>query len=152
MSSAFQDSSGIAFDEPPCFTPGKQGLQADPVAVDGGLGPWDAATANLDALCGHETGQQTWGDALNSNITGKGCEHRQIPPVRRYRVRRAAFGFQIAKKLFNRFWYSHGALLLFCGWIVVMVHTRSIGGLYQGISDYNQTIYEGEVLATGEWW
>ena len=60
IASAFQDGRGVSGNKPPGGSPGEQGLQADPVAVDGGLGALRSTRANLDALVGHESGEGGW--------------------------------------------------------------------------------------------
>ncbi len=149
MSSTFQDRSGVSFDKPPCFTPGEQCPQADSVAVDAGLGTSGSTRANLDGLGGHEAGQGGRDDGGNNSVTNEVNERIEVSSVGRYRMWRPSIVFQIIQKLFYHFSYLHGALLLWCWWICVMVDTCSTGGLFQGISDCLQTIYSGEWLAIG---
>ena len=149
MSPTFQDRSGVPFDDPPCFTPSEQGLQTDPVAVDAGLGSPRSTRANLDALSGHERGQGGGCDAGDDSVTDELNERIEVTPVGSYSVWRPSIVCQVIKKLCYRFSYLHGALLLLCLPICVMVDTGSIGGLYQEISDCLAAIYRGVCLAIG---
>ena len=135
MSSAFQNGSRVASDHPPCFPPREQGLQADPVAVDGRFGSLGSTRANLDAVGGHETGEQLGSDSIDIDLSGKPAKRHQVTPVGSDGVRRSAFGRQVIKELADRFCNRHGALLSLCLWAVGLVHTRSMGEPLQVISD-----------------
>lgn len=149
MSFASKDGGGVASDQPPCFPPSEQGLQADPVAVDGGLGPLRSTQANLDAVGGHETDKQVRGHGVEFQFSGKRNEGIEVTPVCGHGVVRPPLVCEVDQELGNGLSDSHGALLSGCEWSLGDFHSCSIGEPYQVIYDIHQTIYAGEDLAIG---
>jgi hypothetical protein len=149
VSFASQDCRGISLHQPPRFTPSEHGLQADPIAVDGRLSSRGATRANLHAVVGHEAGQQGRGDSVNGDASRELCKRIKVSSIRSNGVRRAVIIRQVYQKLGDCFCGRHGALLSsnkrFCG----MNHSRSIGELYQVISDMVAMVYVGEQQAIG---
>ena len=135
ITTAFENGRRVASNNPPCASPGEQSLQADPEAIDGGLGSPGATGANLNALVGHESSERGRGDGIDGQSADKPCKNPKIPSVRRHRMRRAALLLKVLEKFSHGFFGSHGVLLCLCWWLVVIVHSRSWGNLYQGISD-----------------
>ena len=144
MPTTFQDRRRVPIHQPPCGPPGEQGFQADPVAVDTGLGPLRSTRANLDALGGHEAGEQGRSDVRDDGVPGEGDERSQVPTISLDGVGRAVVGDKVRKELVYRFVYSHGLFLLVYPWLLVLVHTGIVGGLYQAISDMVARLYAGE--------
>ena len=135
MAAALQDGGRVTRDKPPGFAPGEQGFQADAVAVDGGLGSRGATRANTDGVCGHEAGQGGRADGCDVGRSDELGERGQVPSICRHGMGRAAVGLKVLQELLYGFWRRHGALLVLCPWIVVVVDTGVSGGLYQVISD-----------------
>jgi len=127
VSAALEDRRRVARDQPPRFTPAEQGLQRDPVAVDGRLGALRSTGANLDAVSGHEPQQQLRRDGLDVGGTDEPAEHGEVPPVRGHGVRRATLLLKVIEKLFHGLVGSHGGSLL-CGWFaVVLMRAPGVG-------------------------
>jgi hypothetical protein len=146
---AAQDGGRVAFDEPPCFTPSEQRLQTNPVAIDGGLTALRSTAANLNAVAGHEAGHHRWRDRFDGRVAREPGERIKVSSVGCNRMGRPAFSLQIIQESFDGVKCAHGALRLFCSWIVASFHTGGTGGLFQVISDMIAVIYASEQLAIG---
>jgi hypothetical protein len=146
---ATQDGSRVALDQPPCFTPSEQGLQANPVAIDARLATLGSTGANLNAVAGHEAGHHRWRDRIDGGVAREPGERSKVSSVSCNRVGRPALSLQIIQKSFDGVKCAHGALRLFCSWFVATFHTGGTGGLYQVISDMVAIVYVSEYLAIG---
>lgn len=139
--SALEDRGWVPLDEPPVAAPGEQGLQADPVTVDGRLASDGATRANLDAFGGHESSEQLRRDGADVYLPGEPREGVEVAAIGSDRVPGSAFCDQIRQKPTDGFVNEHGALLSVLEMGIKQVHTRSTGAPYQVISDCSAMNY-----------
>jgi len=150
MPAAFQDRSRVPVNQPPGFTPGEQGLQADPVAIDGGLGSLGSTRSNLNVVGGHKPGKQLGSDSIDLGLPGKPAERAEVAPVGSDGMRRSAFVGEVDQELIDRFCGRHGALRSTIDCTRCCVHlSLGRGALSSHISSFSQTTYAGDNIAIG---